>query len=259
MRLFKFVCVVLVAAGPAWAGPGTLKDGGVAHVQTVIDGDTLTLDDGRQVRLVGIQAPKLPLGRSGFKAWPLGLEAKALLETLVHGQEVRLRLGSSAQDRHGRILAHVVRTADGVWLQGELLAAGLARVYTVPDNRLLAPDMLALERQARADQIGLWALHYYALRNADSVRVDKGTFQVVQDRVVDVAHVKKRIYMNFGPDWRSDFTVQINARLQKKFSDAGVDLLSLKGRVVRVRGWIKDKNGPLIELDHPERLEIIPR
>lgn len=259
MRLFKFVCVLLVAACPAWAGPGALKDGGIARVQTVVDGDTVTLDDGRRVRLVGIQAPKLPLGRSGFKAWPLGLESKALLETLLQGQEVRLRLGSTAQDRHGRILAHLVRESDGVWLQGALLSAGLARVYTFPDNRLLADEMLALERQARADNIGLWALPYYALRSADTVRFDKGTFQVVQDRVVDVAHVKKRIYMNFGPDWRSDFTVQINARLKKKFSAAGVDLLSLKGRVVRVRGWIKDKNGPLIELDHPERLEILPQ
>ena len=259
MRLFIFICVVLVAAFPAWAELGALKDGGVARVQTVVDGDTVTLDDGRLVRLVGIQAPKLPLGRSGFKAWPLALESKALLETLILGQEVHLRLGTTAQDRHGRVLAHVVRIADGVWLQGQMLATGLARVYTFPDNRLLAREMLALERQARADQIGLWVLPYYALRNADTVRFDKGTFQVVQDRVVDVAHVKKRIYMNFGPDWRSDFTVQINARLKKKFSDAGVDLLALKGRVVRVRGWIKDKNGPLIELDHPERLEIIPR
>ena len=76
-------------------------------------------------------------------------------------------------------------------------------------------------------------------------------------RVVDAAKVKKRIYLNFGADWRSDFTIRIDARHLALFRDAGVDLLKLKGKRVRVRGWIKEQNGPLIELDHPERLEVI--
>lgn len=259
MRLFTFVLVVLMTAVPAWAGPEALRDGGTARVTSVVDGDTLVLNDGRRVRLVGLQAPKLPLGRANFKPWPLGLEAKALLESLAQGQDVQLRLGTTAKDRHGRMLAHLVRVSDGAWLQGALLAAGLARVYTFPDNRLLAAEMVALERQARADQIGLWALPYYAVRSADTVRFDVGTFQVVEDRVVDVAKVKKNIYLNFGADWRSDFTIKISTRLERLFTKADLDLLALKGQRVRVRGWIKDKNGPMIELDHPERLEIIAR
>src|SRR3546814_5034081 len=47
-----------------------------AEAVTVIDGDTLTLADGREIRLVGIQAPKLALGRTGFQPWPLAEEAK---------------------------------------------------------------------------------------------------------------------------------------------------------------------------------------
>ena len=34
----------------------------------VVDGDTLLLQSGTEIRLVGIQAPKLPLGRRGFAA-----------------------------------------------------------------------------------------------------------------------------------------------------------------------------------------------
>jgi len=257
MYMFKLICLLLVVTRPAWAGPSALPDGGQARVTRVIDGDTIVLEDGRQVRLVGIQAPKLPLGRPDFKPWPLGKEAKARLQTLIKGQDVQLRLGTNPEDRHGRVLAHVVRVSDGLWLQGALLAAGLARVYTFPDNRILASEMLALERQARTDAIGLWALPYYAVRGADNVHHDIGSFQVVEDRVVDVAKVKKRIYLNFGADWRSDFTVKIKARYETLFQAAGVDLLALKGRRVRVRGWVKDQNGPMIELDHPERLEFI--
>jgi endonuclease YncB( thermonuclease family) len=43
--------------------PSDLAFTGQSLVTTVIDGDTLTLGDNRDVRLTGIQAPKIPLGR----------------------------------------------------------------------------------------------------------------------------------------------------------------------------------------------------
>ena len=258
MRLIQFIVAFVMLAVPAkGADLSALSDGGVAKVIGVVDGDTVILDNQRHVRLVGIQAPKLALGRANFKPWPLAVEAKAYLETLILGQTVHVRLGDHGADRHGRILAHLVRVSDGLWVQGDLLKAGYARVYTFPDNRKLGSDMMDLERQARADGKGVWALPYYALRTADNVIFDIGTYQIVEDRIVDVAKVKKRIYVNFGADWRSDFTVQINTKNKSLFAALGIDLLALKGKRVRVRGWVKEKNGPMIDLDHPERLEII--
>lgn len=246
-----------IAAPTAPAALAALPSGGVAKVAAVVDGDTVVLGDGRQVRLVGIQAPKLPLGRAGFKPWPMGAEAKAHLQALVQGRRVTLRLGDQPVDRHGRVLAHLVRGEDGLWVQGALLAAGLARVYTFPDNRRLATEMLAAERGARADGRGIWALPFFALRTPDNVRFDAGTYQIVEGRVLETARIKDRVYLNFGPDWRSDFTVKVLARDEPPFAEAGLDLVALKGRRVRVRGWIKDENGPMIVLDHPERLEIL--
>src|SRR5262245_858154 len=57
------------------SSPEELAPGGEAEVSEIIDGDTLRLDDGREVRLVGTQAPKLPLGRPNFPTWPLAEEA----------------------------------------------------------------------------------------------------------------------------------------------------------------------------------------
>ena len=61
------------------SGASALDVGGVARVVQVVDGDTVMLGTpvfgANQVRLVGIQAPKLPLGRDGFKKWPLADEA----------------------------------------------------------------------------------------------------------------------------------------------------------------------------------------
>lgn len=78
----------------------TLEDGGAARVVSVVDGDTVILDDGRQVRLVGILAPKLPLGRPGFVKWPLADAAKARLEELVLGRRVACATSRSCADGH---------------------------------------------------------------------------------------------------------------------------------------------------------------
>ncbi|MHA1571451.1 MAG: thermonuclease family protein, partial [Alphaproteobacteria bacterium] len=75
MRAVLFLAIFLLL--PIWANaaagnlPPTLSDGGTATVTAIVDGDTIVLDDDRQVRLVGIQAPKLPLGRPDFQPWPL--------------------------------------------------------------------------------------------------------------------------------------------------------------------------------------------
>ncbi|HKY95989.1 MAG TPA: thermonuclease family protein, partial [Kiloniellales bacterium] len=90
-------------AAPAGAEP-LLDIALEAKVTEVIDGDTLVLDDGTEVRLVGTQAPKLPLGRPGYSTWPLAPEAKANLEQLVLRRRVGLGFGGNAWDRHGRRL-----------------------------------------------------------------------------------------------------------------------------------------------------------
>jgi endonuclease YncB( thermonuclease family) len=92
-----------------------LEPGEQAKVVEVVDGDTVLLDDGWQVRLVGIQAPKLPLGRKNYKKWPLADESKSLLEALVLDRGVTLAYGGQRVDRHGRRLAHLF-LADETWV-----------------------------------------------------------------------------------------------------------------------------------------------
>ena len=111
------LALALSAASPAIAVelPQGLVPGGAGRVVEVIDGDTVILEDGREVRLVGIQAPKLPLGRAGYPTWPLAPEAKTALERLALAQEVTLGFGIVFADqalgdlfrrqvRHGNLL-----------------------------------------------------------------------------------------------------------------------------------------------------------
>lgn len=230
---------------------------GSGKVMTIVDGDTLILEDGREIRLVGIQAPKLPLGRKNFKIWPLADESKAALLSLALYKKLTLSYGGRRIDRYNRLLAHLHDSA-GTWIQGELLRRGMARVYSFKDNRAVVAEMLAIERTARAAERGIWRHPFYRIRQADAVRRDIGSFQVVEGTVRAVAARRKYTYLNFGEDWRSDFTIAVPARARRLFEEGDVALSSLQGRRVRVRGWVKSRNGPMIDATHPEQIEILP-
>ncbi|MDX1576243.1 MAG: thermonuclease family protein [Kiloniellales bacterium] len=259
-----FALLNSAGSGPshaAGAADPTLDLAERAQVVEVIDGDTVLLDDGRHVRLVGIQSPKLPLGRSGFDAWPLAEEAKSALGELTLGRDVGLGYGGRQTDRHGRALAHLYLLGEtgepDLWVQGALLEAGMARVYSFADNRALIGEMLARERQARTLRRGIWADPFYAVQTPEGLDGHAGSFQIVEGIVLNAALVKGRVYLNFGVDWRSDFTVTLAPAVRRVFEAEGIDPLAYGGQKVRVRGWIESFNGPMIEASHPEQIEVI--
>lgn len=258
-RSTALVLVALLApiapAGAQELPAGLEKEGQAIAVVEVVDGDTVKLADGRQVRLVGTQAPKLALGRPNFTPWPLGEESKRALEGLVQSRAVTLHYGGARQDRHRRALAHLVRE-DGLWIQGRMLKEGWARVYTFADNRAAAPALLALEGEARAAKRGIWAHPFYALRAPEEAAKLVGTFQIVEGEVTAVATTGGRTYLNFGADWKSDFTIALDPEARRLFAKLFGDPRRLEGQTVRARGWLVARNGPMIELTHPEPLEI---
>ena len=262
MKLFSILLLVILANPAGATVLEQLERGPDAIITEVVDGDTVILDrdiDGaRQVRLVGLQAPKLPLGRKGFKMWPLAPQSKTALEALTLNKRVTLAFGGSKKDRHGRLLAHLFM-ADGSWVQGQMLLIGMARVYTFPDNRAVVSEMHKLEHAAQQAGRGIWAHPFYAIRNAVPEALERltGTFQVIEGKVRDAARVKSRIYLNFGEDWRTDFTATLNSKARKNFKKSGIDPLSFKGKTLRVRGWLKKRNGPAIGISHPEQIEVI--
>jgi len=253
--------VLLLGLIHSTAVAGLVKDPVPGRVVQIIDGDTVVLDDRREVRMVGIQAPKLPLGRRDFPAWPLADVAMETLSEMLSGQAVTLSYGGRRTDRHGRELAHIHR-GDGLWAQGEMLRLGLARVYSFADNTALVDEMLALERTARANRRGIWAHPYYHIINAGDADRFIGEFKLVEGRLAGAALVKGRAYLNFGHDWRTDFTISIDRRAIRRFDSAAggtIDWQSWAGRPIRVRGWLKSRNGAMIDVTHPAQIELLER
>ncbi|WP_428482625.1 thermonuclease family protein [Pyruvatibacter mobilis] len=237
--------------------------GRIFEVIEVVDGDTVVLDDRSEVRMVGLQAPKLPLGRRGFEKWPLADEARDAAVQLLDGQRVVLWSGGADMDRHGRRLAQTyVLQPDGghLWFQQEMLRLGLARVYSFPDNRACLDELLAAEAEARDAGLGMWALAAYRILAAEDegqLGNREGSYELVQGRVREATLVRGRAYLNFGTNYRDDFTATIAPRDMKRFREAGFDPVAYEGRIVRVRGWLRNFNGPSIDVTHPEQIEVL--
>ena len=91
-----------------------------------------------------------------------------------------LGYGEAREDRHDRVLAHLFEEDSGLWLQGALLERGLARVYSFEDNRMLIPEMLALERRARAEGRGIWSHPFYQIRQVGELSGLIGKFSIAR-------------------------------------------------------------------------------
>lgn len=253
LAIFLFRCPIADAAC-------ALSEPATGIVSRVIDGETLALKDGSEIRLIGAKAPLPPAGWEAG-GWPIADKAKRALIDLAEGSPVELRYGGRRTDRYGHLLAHTYILRDGqrLWLQGEMVGRGLARVYSFADNRACIEELLGREREARERRRGLWGLNSYRVRQADDatelLRL-RFSFQIVEGVVKDVGESRRRIYLNFSSDWRNDFTVTVAPGDRKAFDLAGLDLKALAGKRIRVRGWLEAKNGPSIAATHPEQIEI---
>jgi endonuclease YncB( thermonuclease family) len=226
-------------------------------VAEVIDGETLRLVDGRFLRLAGIMVGN-PASGAGTR---YAVAARELLTRIAGDRQVVFAFGARHMDRHGRFVAQVWQAgegdATGTWLQAALLADGLARVATTPDNPLLALDMLRIENEARRARRGLWGDPAYRVRTPEDAGDALDSFQIVEGRILAVAIRRRGGYLNFGADYRTDFTLSLSREALRLMRQANVDPMALQGIRVRARGWLRSFNGPLIEITHPEQIEVL--
>ena len=228
-----------------------------------IDGRTFALDDGREIRLAGIEVPPLPQPQDSVVA-PGGTEARDALAALLAAGEVVLKRAEIPSDRYGHVLAFAFVSREGVerFVQAELIAAGQARVAARVGSRDCAAELLRRENAARTAKLGLWGNSYYELLNAANptdVLAERGRFGLIEGKVVSVRESGATIYVNFGRRWTEDFTVTILKRNVRSFLAAGLEPGRLAGRHIRVRGWIEERGGPWIEAARPEQIELTDR
>jgi len=218
----------------------------------VVDGpDRLRLADGRIVRLLGLVVPgdlaPAPGGPERVAA------ARRRLEELL--AEGPLDLEALGEDRLGRVLGKA-RTADGRLVQRELVAAGLAWAFPDGLDRASARELLAADAEARAARRGLWAEPSLVVQDADRVAAEPPRFAVVEGTVARTGRSEAFGYLDFGAG-RRDFTVRIPAAALPAFRRAGLEPDRLAGRRLRVRGWLFEAGGAMMEVEEVLQIEVL--
>ncbi len=240
-RTLLALCVAAALGGCGASGElDRLSAGESGRVVEVRAGDALTLDSGLVVRLAGVEAPHGPA--------PGAQGATDALTSLTQGQTVTLFYGGARRDRYGRAIAQVRVGRRGVWVQDALLKAGQVRVHTWPDNSALAGTMLAAEARARIANRGLWALPAYRVLLPSEAAAAQG-FTVIEGRVAQVSAKPGPVWLDFA---EGGTAIVVPARALPAFRAAGVNFQTLRGHLVRARGWL---SSGVITLDHPAALE----
>jgi hypothetical protein len=125
-----------------------------------------------------------------------------------------------------------------------------------PDSFACARELLAHERMAREAQTGLWANAAYATRaavEAGKLLRYRNSYQIVKGSIVRVKAAKSHAYLDFGRDWRTDFSAGIDTKVLHANPEWAKTLAELQGRRVEVRGWIEYR----IAIDDPSQLTVI--
>jgi micrococcal nuclease len=151
--------IIVVALLTAFFNPAdqAITQGDFDVVERVVDGDTLLLQSGERVRLIGVDTPETKHPSKPVQYF--GKEASAFTRRIVERKRVRLEFDQANaarghKDRYGRTLAYVF-LEDGTLLNAEIIKQGYGHAYTqFPFSHL--EEFRQLEREAREQGRGLW-------------------------------------------------------------------------------------------------------
>lgn len=224
------------------AGAETVR---VAHV---LDGDSFRLSDGREIRLIGVNAPEY--GKDGNPDQPLAREARELLNRLIAGRDIELDYDEEKQDRYHRTLAHA-SLADKRSVEEILLHDGLAFMIAQSPNLGRHAHYAKAEALARQAKRGVWANPFFAPKEATQLRTADTGFRLVQGRVKRVGRGKHLVYL----DLAENVTLAIPNEYWSQF---GGNPQRFIGQRVLARGWVTTHENRLrLRVSHPSMLEMI--
>ena len=254
------LCAVIAFLGAASTGFTCQPDTTSAQRVTAAEALSpieLLLEDGRTVRLASVRAASLDVETDA-----MAQAGRDALSAFSQGQPLHLVAAQDKPDRHGRVWAHLIRPGPNgpEWVQEQLVHRGMLMVDTSPKDRNCARQLLAAEDEARRAEHGIWRDEGAAeVIDAKTAARLADQFLIVEGTILSVKTVRGVTYLNFGERWKTDFTVIIKKSGAKSLAKDGIDLQTLEGARIRVRGYAIYKNGAEITWTHAEQLEVLSR
>ncbi len=184
------------------------------------------------------------------------------IEKALGGQTLQAFARRNAKtDRRGRQSAFIALppATDGKrpLLQEQLAEQGLVRIDVETLSPACAKHLLAKEQIARQTKRGLWKQPAYQIKSVTGLHLSAivSTYQIFRGKVQAVTRNDSGTsYLNFGPNWKTDFTVTLNEKSLTTWEAENKSLDALENAYIYVRGWVETRGGPLIRIRHPAQL-----
>lgn len=215
------------------------------------DAAACVVPSGMPVAVSQVDAGTLVLA-NGVRLLPgtIVLAPDAALPVELEGAFVRYVAEDDAPDRHGRLIAQIFVARDGgdVWLQAQLIDDGAALVMPRRGSEACAVELLSRETARGGSDV----------RAANDMDAMIGHYAVVEGVITRALVLSDGAFLDFGEDWRNDFSVFIARGDMKRFGALLDDVRALEGRSVRVRGFVGDRAGPQMRVTSPQALQLLP-
>ncbi len=234
-----------------------------ARVNYVYDGDTLQLEDGRKIRLLGIDTPEVFSKRKRIAddIKQHGEAAKAALQQQLSlaNNRISLAYGPQRFDRYQRTLAHVF-LPNGKNLQAWLISQGYAMAFTTPPNDRMSDCYRRQEAQAIQANKGIWHLPQYQIKRSNQLSKNSDGFHRIQAKVTRIWQSQYKITLFL------DERIEVNIYRNDLYNFNAQMLNNLKNKNVLIRGWLhlkksnKNKqNSPhfIMSLRHPDAIKVL--
>jgi endonuclease YncB( thermonuclease family) len=206
-----------------------------ATVSSVHDGDTIRLEDGRKIRLIGINAPELARGDKPEQAF--AANARNQLKQLIASNDYQVKMvyGKERHDRYKRTLAHLF-LPNNQNLQVALLKLGLATANVYPPNTAFSDCYRQVEQLARCQSLGIWSDENYTTKKSTELETHTKGFNIISGQVERISESDKGIWLFL------DGGIMIGIRTADLPHFDSNKLKSLSGQKIVVRGWLHPKN-----------------
>ena len=198
------------------------------HVARVYDGDTIILQNGKHVRLLGVNTPEIESRHQVEE--PGGIAAKQWLQTqLPNNSKIYLEFDQVKHDKYKRMLAYVY-LPDGKHLNLALLEKGLGAVSIIPPNGRYADELTRAQQHAERNKLGIWSMPQYQSRPISQISSHTKGWQRFTSTPATLRKGKK--YTRLIIDDKTDIRIA-NANLH-----LFPELSSYLGKAVAVLGWL---------------------
>ncbi|MHA1410798.1 MAG: thermonuclease family protein [Candidatus Odinarchaeia archaeon] len=241
-----------------------------ATVTKVLDGDTLIVEGGYHIRLLGVDADE--------RGYPCYEAAKSRLEELILNKEVRLEKDQTDVDQYDRCLRYIFLDDENINLQ--LVKEGLAIARFYPPDLKYREEITRAEEEAIDNKVGCkwggataegketkpqaeWKELTTANLGYDVVGACQagkylGRELIIEGKIADTYHDLKSntVFFNFEKPYPNQcFTGVIFSSNLHKFVQNPEDYYLNK--TVRIMGEVKEYQGrPEIILETPNQIEV---